>query len=321
MKHILPGFKYLALLLLFVDATAFAEDYTKVGSKVKTYPSSFPDTGKLAQQLASDFSRPEDRARALYIWMATNIKYDKSPTAAGKRDTHISYKSEAERREKIAAVENNLANRTLRLKKGVCNGYATLYKVVAIKMGLGAEVIHGTAKIFPSDIGKLPGKINHAWNAVKVNGQWKLLDVTWGAGGIAADRILNRVDATYFFTDPDVFFLNHFPNDKKWLLTAKSEFDFASLPLYYDLGYRMISPAQGTIITGTSKRIAFRISGITEKDEVMYQYTSGAFANNVLPVIKDGVGEFGLVLGSNATGTLTIFINKLPVAAYKLINQ
>ena len=316
-----PNFRKLFILLLLAGPAVSAQDYAKVDSKVKTYPSVFTSTGQLAQQIVKDFSHPDERARALFTWMAHNIKYDTSPTAAGKRDTYISYKTEAERRAKIAAVENELANRTLRFRKGVCNGYAMLYHKVAEKMGLESEVVHGTAKILPSDIGKVPGKINHAWNAVKINGQWKLLDVTWGAGGIAADKILNRFDDAYFFTHPDVFLLNPFPDNKNWLLTVKSESDFAALPLYYTLNYELMSPLQGTIATGTSKRTIFRIKGVKSTDEVMYQYTSGAFANKVLPVVKNGVGEFGLVLGANAKGTLTIFVNKQPVAAYKLVNQ
>ena len=316
-----PNFRKLFILLLLAGPAVSAQDYAKVDSKVKTYPSVFTSTGQLAQQIVKDFSHPDERARALFTWMAHNIKYDTSPTAAGKRDTYISYKTEAERRAKIAAVENELANRTLRFRKGVCNGYAMLYHKVAEKMGLESEVVHGTAKILPSDIGKVPGKINHAWNAVKINGQWKLLDVTWGAGGIAADKILNRFDDAYFFTHPDVFLLNHFPDNKNWLLTVKSESDIAALPLYYTLNYELMSPLQGTIATGTSKRTIFRIKGVKSTDEVMYQYTSGAFANKVLPVVKNGVGEFGLVLGANAKGTLTIFVNKQPVAAYKLVNQ
>ena len=316
-----PNFRKLFILLLLAGPAVSAQDYAKVDSKVKTYPSVFTSTGQLAQQIVKDFSHPDERARALFTWMAHNIKYDTSPTAAGKRDTYISYKTEAERRAKIAAVENELANRTLRFRKGVCNGYAMLYHKVAEKMGLESEVVHGTAKILPSDIGKVPGKINHAWNAVKINGQWKLLDVTWGAGGIAADKILNRFDDAYFFTHPDVFLLNHIPDNKNWLLTVKSESDFAALPLYYTLNYELMSPLQGTIATGTSKRTIFRIKGVKSTDEVMYQYTSGAFANKVLPVVKNGVGEFGLVLGANAKGTLTIFVNKQPVAAYKLVNQ
>jgi hypothetical protein len=321
MKFISLNFRYLFFLALLVSPFSFAQDYAKVDSKVKTYPSVFSSTGQLAQQIVKDFSRPDERARALFTWMAHNIKYDTSPTAAGKRDTYVSYRTEAERRAKITAVENELANRTLRLRKGVCNGYAMLYQKVAEKMGLESEVVHGTAKILPSDIGKMPGKINHAWNAVKINGQWKLIDVTWGAGGILADRLTYKFDDNYFFTSPDVFFLNHYPDNKNWLLTVKSESEFARLPLYYNLNYELMSPLQGTITTGTSKRTVFRLKGLKSTDEVMYQYTSGAFANKVLPVLKNEIGEFGLVLGANAKGTLTIFVNKQPVAAYKLVNQ
>ena len=37
----------------------------------------------------------------------------------------------------------------------------------------------------------------------------------------------------YFFTNPDRFFLNHYPADEKWLLVAKSKTDFAPLPVFF----------------------------------------------------------------------------------------
>lgn len=53
-------------------------------------------------------------------------------------------------------------------KKAVCGGYAKTFKVLADKAGLESVYITG----------KTNGE-SHAWNKVKVNGVWKLIDVTW----------------------------------------------------------------------------------------------------------------------------------------------
>jgi hypothetical protein len=304
-------------LSVMVGMAANAVDYKSIDAKVRSYPTAFASPDKLAAYISKDFFSEEDKARALFTWIVYNIKYDASPNAAGKRDRSISYSSKAERAAKIAAADNDLALRTLRLRKGVCNGYATLYKVVAQQMGLKSEIIYGSAKNSPSQIGKGPGGINHAWNAVRVNGSWRLLDVTWGAGGFA-DSAGSGFDDKYFFTSPDLFFKNHFPEDENWLLTARSASEFTALPLLYNLNYQVVSPETGVIIAGTGKRTSFKIRGLKSSDEVMYQYTSAAFANKVFPKITNGTGEFSLVLGENAAGTFTIFVNKKPFVSYKL---
>ncbi|MGQ3089036.1 MAG: hypothetical protein ACT6RA_17960, partial [Flavobacterium sp.] len=121
-----------------------------------------------------------------------------------------------------------------------------------------------------------------------------------------------------FFTTPQQFFLNHFPDDKKWLLTGKSESEFAALPLHYDLDYEIISPSAGIIKSTGSKLVQFKIRGLKAGDDVLYQYTSGAFSRKVTPKITNGVGEFTIVLDKSAAGTLTIFANRKSVAAYKI---
>lgn len=320
MKATLFKIRHMFFLLLFAGLGATAQDYSKVDATVKNYPSSYSGLDKLATQIGKDFKSEDEKARALFTWIAYNVRYDNSPAAMGRKPLRYSYSTEEERRAKVAAIENDLASTTLRTKKGVCHGYAMLYTVVARKLGLQSEVVHGNAKALPDDIGKLPANSNHAWNVVKINGQWKLVDVTWGAGGITngSRNFTFNFDDNYFFTQPEVFFLNHFPADKKWLLTGKDEAEYASLPLYYDLAYELISPSSGIIKTGTNKLTNFKIKGLKPSDDITYQYSSGKYSNKVLPTIKSGVGEFNLALDTNATGTLTIFVNKKSVAAYKL---
>lgn len=303
------------LTLFLISLSMAAQDFAQVDAKIKSYPTAFSNVDRLASQISADFKGQNDRARALFTWIALNIDYDNSPSAPGRKPINFSYKNAAERKVKLAAIENDLANKTLRSSKGVCHGYAMLYKVAAEKLGLESEVVYGTAKALPKDIGKAPAKGNHAWNVVKINGNWKLIDVTWGAGGVTGKT---KYDDNYFFTSPEMFFLNHFPDDKKWLLTGKSESQFAALPLYYDLDYQLISPAAGVIKSSDSKMVNFKIKGLKASDEVLYQYTTGTSSHKVKPKIVNGVGEFNVMLGDNAGGTLTIFANKKSIAAYKI---
>jgi hypothetical protein len=58
----------------------------------------------------------------------------------------------------------------------------------------------------------------HTWNAVKVGGRWRLVDTTWGAGGIGGKEFVKRFSDYYFLTPPDQFVFNHLPAEPRWQL-------------------------------------------------------------------------------------------------------
>jgi hypothetical protein len=66
---------------------------------------------------------------------------------------------------------------------------------------------------------------NHAWNAVRIGSQWKLVDVTWGSGyaEMKNDTLIYTpsLNVRYLMVDPRDFLLEHFPEDKKWQLVNK----------------------------------------------------------------------------------------------------
>src|SRR5690606_21751730 len=103
--------------------------------------------------------------------------------------------------------KDQIVMKTWRSKKGLCHGYSELYNYVAKRVGLESIMIPGTSKSHPTHIGKLPTVADHAWNAVKTNGKWHLIDVTWAAGGIdgATKKFVSKFNDSYFFTDPEVF--------------------------------------------------------------------------------------------------------------------
>ncbi len=64
-------------------------------------------------------------------------------------------------------------------------------------------------------------KTNHAWNAVKLKGQWWLCDFTWGAGYVDNDKRFQwNYTEHYFLTDPEEFILDHFPVEEEWQLIS-----------------------------------------------------------------------------------------------------
>ena len=62
---------------------------------------------------------------------------------------------------------------------------------------------------------------NHAWNAVKIQERWHLVDVTWDAGHIEGKIYHKQYGTAYLFADPRQFLYTHFPTDAKWQLLQR----------------------------------------------------------------------------------------------------
>src|SRR5262249_35212157 len=75
---------------------------------------------------------------------------------------------------------------------------------------------------FAKGVGYQPGqeiaKSNHAWNAVRIDGHWHLVDATWGAGSVGDKKFLKRYRDYYFLTPPEQLIFSHFPDDVRWQL-------------------------------------------------------------------------------------------------------
>lgn len=324
MKKLSYIYKSVLFLLLCTGFQVAAQDYAKVDNIVNNYPKSFSDTDKFAAQINKDFTRDDEKARAIFTWLATNVKYDLAAYNVNARPVAYSFKTQAEKEAKQKKFKDDLALKTLKSKKGVCQGYATLFLVVAEKVGLESEIVTGTSKSHPSHIGKAPGASDHAWNVVRVNGNWKFVDATWGAGTVTGQKpaFVFRFNDGYFFTNPEQFFLNHYPDDEKWLLTKKTPQDFAGLPLYYgnylDGGYNFVSPATGTLSGKKADVAVFKIENLKSTDKVAYLFTKTNQFMEITPQFTGDTALFEVNLGNVYSGYLTIFINQKSVAAYRI---
>ena len=189
-------------------------------------------------------------------------------------------------------------------------------------MGMEAQIIAGTSRNDQSQIGKLPKDGDHAWNAVKINGKWKLLDVTWAAG-IVDDKkgFVKLFNDAYFFPAPEKFFLNHFPDDPKWLMADKTATEFADQPFYYPAYIKSnykINLVGGIITLNKNNPVQFNIENLQSTDRVYY-ITSHDNVLDKLPV--DENNNFQIYPSSKLKGYLTIFINEKPIVSYKIVKS
>ena len=180
----------------FASADSLARHIAK--DKYKT-----PDL--LARSLCKDLKTDAEKARALFTWTALHIKYDFSDA---DRD-NPQFDSE----EDMLKYREKMIQKTYQRGKGICMDYSRLYQKMAQTVGLECEYIGGHSKNFGGHWEK------HAWNAVKIDGAWQLLDATWGAGGSEDGKKFDQeFKPGYFFTPPRLFALNHFPDDEHWQL-------------------------------------------------------------------------------------------------------
>ncbi len=177
----------------------------------------FKTVKELTKFIARGASNDYERAALAYAWIANNISYDDAAFNSGN-------------------VKETSAETVLKTRKAVCNGYCNLFNKVCDEMDIESIRIEGYPKGYGYQQGTKIAKADHAWNAVKLNGSWKLVDVTWGAGygkKIGGRlKTVDKYDPYYFDTDPHEFLFKHLPKDKKhqYIANPISKSQFEQLP-------------------------------------------------------------------------------------------
>ena len=87
-------------------------------------------------------------------------------------------------------------------------------------MGLEIVTIPGFAKGYSYVEGSSTKESNHVWNAVKLDGKWKLIDSTWGQGYVkkqnGKDINIKQFNDFWFTTEPYQFLFTHFPEEEQY---------------------------------------------------------------------------------------------------------
>lgn len=174
---------------------------------------------KLGHALTDSLNSDSLKVKAIYLWMTEHIRYDVYGLMSG-------------------AGSYTDPDDILRHRKAVCLGYSILFDSLCAVAGIPAECVYGYVYMPWYEVGDTLFLDSHAWNAVQIDGEWKLIDATWGAGTIRqkkqrARRILYRVfripyktkyrfirrtNMKYYCTEPEVFVQDHLPSTPAWQL-------------------------------------------------------------------------------------------------------
>ncbi|MCK5683880.1 hypothetical protein KAJ27_07160 [bacterium] len=190
-----------------------ATDYSDIDYRASNTPDYAEKTLKdLSLYLIRNASSEREKARVIFKWITENVSYDYDKLSS----------NEWRRKGNLTAVE------VLEERKAVCGGYANLYKSLADLAGLNCVRLTGKARgfIFSKDTDTL----GHAWNSVKIDGKWRLLDSTWGAGhkDVTTGYFKKKFQPYYFLTPASRMIYTHLPKDDNWQLlnekVSKEEF-------------------------------------------------------------------------------------------------
>lgn len=196
----------LLLIISLSISNAFSQkeiDFSNIDKHTRNTPEEVEkDLELLADYLLKAATTDMEKVRSIYVWITQNISYDNQAYTSIVR--------------RINRNNQDILNR----KKAVCFGYATLFKALCEEVGVQAELISGYSwNTLTSSVN--PGEPDHAWNAVKIDGNWYLLDATWGSSTLDQNNtFLRSENQDYFVVDPKVFIKAHLPQDPMWQLLA-----------------------------------------------------------------------------------------------------
>jgi len=197
-------YSHLGICQSVLDSLTRSEErnYNKISYQSLRVPSSIStNVSLLADYLTQEAKTELEKVRAFYVWITSNIAYD--------------FRSLEKNLYPVQTPEVVIARRT-----ALCQGFADLFHELCEEVDIRSAVIYGYSKGYGYKPGKEFFVSDHAWNAVRVNNLWYLLDATWGAGsGITQKSGLeDGFNDKYFLTPPEKFVEDHLPLDPMWQL-------------------------------------------------------------------------------------------------------
>lgn len=199
---------------------------------------------QLVSYLTSGYSDPILKIKVLHDWLVKNVYYDFDELNHGGRRL-------------LDPMD------ILREKHAVCAGQSYLFEYLCSEAGVTAPYIEGEVKGY--DGGLTLGR--HAWNLVKINDDFYIIDVTWNNAntyeyGSFTD---DYYDTGFLFIRPEYAIHSHFPENTAYQCLDDSVCQFE----WYEC-----------------LRSIFSISGIYES----YHESDISFSENIADVKSTSVG-------------------------------
>jgi transglutaminase superfamily protein len=223
MKHLFP-------IIIFFLAINLSLAQTKSAKKmVEELVDKNLLMAELTDYARNNINNDKERARFFYYWISKNIQYDYEMLDRHRIDGWTD--------EDIKLNESPFL--VFEKRSAVCAGYSVLYKWFMDEMGIENEIVDGHIRHITNQTVEpdLDRGFSHAWNAIKINNTWLIVDSTW------AQQFETNVPDYYFDISPEKLIITHFPTETRWQLLEKplslEEFNNSQYidPLYYLTGF------------------------------------------------------------------------------------
>lgn len=155
----------------------------------------------VAQYIVQNESDPFLQVKAIHDYVIQRLTYDRAVLKTGKRPSQ-------EARSVFVA------------RQAVCEGYARLFQKIGQAAGFEVVYVSGKVRRDLAPVDVIPKFLrvshprydwtNHAWNAVKVEDRWYLVDTTWDDG--------DAYDTSYLMLPPAAMLASHLPKFPVWQL-------------------------------------------------------------------------------------------------------
>ena len=180
-----------------------------------------------------------EKVKAIHDWIIANIAYD----------------TEKEKKMNNGEEVSGTDSETLINGKGVCTEFALLFDRFMKLLNIESIYIIGTAANFGE---KFSVATNHAWNMVKIDGNWYHVDVTWD--NPSKNVVTGNINYDYFLI-----------SDKQ--MSAKRQWNYG----YYNSENHKFDNTPPTWYTIHGKMISEPIPECTEEIDVGFSRSSSSY--------------------------------------------
>ncbi|XP_067679021.1 hillarin-like [Haliotis asinina] len=301
---------------LYSDVSVFSDIDEQVIEVAEGEQLTYTDLVKeLTENLVSDL----EKARAIYRWITV-------------KDLNV------------MEFDETIAEDTpMGLLRGIKFGtetYHVLFMRLCSYCGLHCVEIKGHSKSVGYEPGMeiTPDTFQNTWNAVLIDGDWRLIQCNWGARHLVLnkdkekdkdkpkkrDQIRYQYDEHYFLTDPDEFIQEFWPYEQKWqlLVTPITLPEFEALPfvrsVFFHYGMRFDQSRLAVLETDDKGgvKISIKIPEELENDLVFFYQLRFADKERKHELTYRGASLERFVFQTMVDNTVTFSVHVPTVADY-----
>ena len=203
----------------------------------------------IADTITEKFADNEQKARAIFYWIANNIQLD--PKGTRQNDD-----------------KNILPEKVIALRKATPLGFSLLVQEMCSAANIRCLSVDGYVKNYSAEINETADEKNYSWNVIQLGQSpetWYYIDAARASGFLDKKSTVftKQFTSEYFFADRKLFNMAYFPDNNAWQLGGgiKNVKDYFALPVFnnysFALGVGKPTPITGYIKTSIKKPVLF----------------------------------------------------------------